>query len=195
MQKLSSFFILIFIGCNSIAQLTDEQILQIDSIKEVISTAKHDTIKINALYDWADIIYTTDPELDLELNLQLEDVCENNLKKKLNAFEIKKFKTLLAISYNNIGNFHKDQSNYEKALGYFGKSLKIGYDLGDKKVMADSYSNFGTIYNIQGNYEKALEYYSKSLAISEELGDKKRISSTLNNIGLVFIAKVITKKH
>ena len=61
--------------------------------------------------------------------------------------------------------------------------------------MADSYSNFGTIYNIQGNYEKALEYYSKSLAISEELGDKKRISSTLNNIGLVFIAKVITKKH
>ncbi len=186
MQKLSSFFILIFIGCNSIAQLTDEQILQIDSIKEVISTAKHDTVKINALYDWADIIYTTDPELDLELNLQIEDVCENNLKKKLNAFEIKKFKTLLAISYNNIGNFHKDQSNYEKALGYFGKSLKIGYDLGDKKVMADSYSNFGTIYNIQGNYEKALEYHSKSLAISEELGDKKRISSTLNNIGLVF---------
>ena len=62
MQKLFSFFIALFIGLCSIAQLTNEQIQQIDSLKEVISTAKHDTIKISALVAWDNIIYVSDPK-------------------------------------------------------------------------------------------------------------------------------------
>ena len=49
MQKLFSFFIALFIGLSSVAQLTDEQIQQIDSLKELIVTAKHDTVKIKKL--------------------------------------------------------------------------------------------------------------------------------------------------
>ena len=92
MQKLYLFFIALFIGFSSIAQLTVEQENTIDSLKKVISTAKHDTIKINALVVWDDIIYISDPELDLELNQQIVDICDSNIKNDLNIFELKKFK-------------------------------------------------------------------------------------------------------
>ena len=64
LSKYLCVFLLLF-SFSSEAQLTDEQTLKIDSLKEVISTAKHDTIKINALVAWDNIIYVSDPELDL----------------------------------------------------------------------------------------------------------------------------------
>ena len=73
MKILSTYLCLValLISFSGKAQLSDEQIQQIDSLKEVISTAKHDTIKIHALDLWDYIIFTSDPELDLELNQQI----------------------------------------------------------------------------------------------------------------------------
>ena len=116
MQKLFSFFIVLFIGLFSVAQLTDEQIQEIDSLKEVISTAKHDTIKIHALDVWDYIICTSDPELDLELNQQIIDICNSNLKNELNVSELKKFKTSLGNSYNVFGIIYYKRGNLVKAL-------------------------------------------------------------------------------
>ena len=174
------------ISFSSKAQLSDEQTLKIDSLKEVIITAKHDTIKINALFAWDDIIYASDSELDLELNQQLIDICNSNLPTELNVSEFKKFKKSLGISYNNIGIIYKNQGNYEKALEYYSKSLAIKEELSDKKGMAVSCNNIGNIYLYQGDYEKSLEYYSKSLAIKKEIGDKKGIGSSYNNIGVIY---------
>ena len=138
MKKHFILFIALFIGFSSIAQLTDEQIQQIDSLKEVISTAKHDTIKIKALSAWDNIIYFSDPELDLELNQQILDICDSNLKNELNVFELKKFKKSLGSSYNKIGIIYYAQGNFEKALEYYLKSLKIMEELCDKKGIAKS---------------------------------------------------------
>ena len=186
MQKLFSFFIALFIGLSSMAQLTDDQVQQIDSLKEVISTAKHDTVKINALFSWDNIIYASDPELDLELNQQIIDVCETNLKNELNVSELNKFKKLLTNSLNNIGLIYSNQGNYEKALDYYAKSIKIREEIGDKSGTGGSYNNIGIIYDQQGNLEKALENYSESLKISEEIGDKKGVSSSLTNIANIY---------
>ena len=180
------YIFLLLLSFSSKAQLSDEQTLKIDSLKEVIITAKHDTIKINALVAWDDIIYASDSELDLELNQQLIDICNSNLPTELNVSEFKKFKKSLGSSYNNIGIICKNQGNYEKALEYYSKSLAIKEELSDKKGMGDSYNNIGIIYENQDNYEKALEYHSKSLAIKEDIDDKKGMAVSCNNIGNIY---------
>ena len=49
-------------------------------------------------------------------------------------------------SYNTIGLIYQDQGNYEKALEYYLKSLKIAKELGDKRGIGDSYNNIGLVY-------------------------------------------------
>ncbi len=78
------------------------------------------------------------------------------------------------------------QGNYEKALEYYEKSLKIAEEIGDKRGIGISYNNIGNIYSVQGNYEKALEYYAKSLKIAEEIGDKRAMRNYYTNIGLIY---------
>ncbi len=186
MQKLYLFFIALFISCSSIAQLTDEQIQQIDSLKKVISIAKHDTIKVNALVYWDNIIYVSDPQLDLELNKQIQVICENNLTKQLSEKEIHKFKKSIAASLNNIGNIYEEKGDYAKAMGYYTKSLKNYEGIGVKEGIAKSLNNIGLIYNKQGDFAKAIDYHTRSLKINEELGVEKSIAVSLNNIGIIY---------
>ena len=110
LSKYLCVFLMLF-SFISKAQLTDEQTLKIDSLKELISSEKHDTIKINAIYAWRNIIYASDPELDLELNQQIVDLCETNFKNELNELELKKFKKSFGNSYNNIGIIYYNQGN------------------------------------------------------------------------------------
>ncbi len=79
------------------------------------------------------------------------------------------------------------KSNYEKALDYYQKSIKIKEEIGDKKGMASTYNNIGVICNDQGNYEKSIEYHQKSLEIKEELGDRKGTADSYMNIGNIYL--------
>ena len=160
--------------------------VNLDSLRTIISSKTHDTNKINALKAWDNEIYLSDPKLDLELNLRIVSLCDSNLKNQLNKFELEKFKNSISSSYNNIGLVLHNQGNYEKALEYHEKSLKIRQEIGDKKGIGDCYSNIGIIYKIQGNYEKALEYHEKNLKIKQEIGDKRGMGISYNNIGNIY---------
>jgi len=61
------------------------------------------------------------------------------------------------------------RGNYEKALEYYEKCLKIFEELGNKQGMGSSCNYIGVIYQNQGNYEKALKYLLKSKKIWEEI--------------------------
>jgi serine phosphatase RsbU (regulator of sigma subunit) len=78
------------------------------------------------------------------------------------------------------------QGNYEKALEYYGKSLKIREEIGDKKGMGGSYNNIGIIYKNQGKYEKALEYLLKSKNIMEELNIISDLDETAKKLMEVY---------
>ena len=143
--------------------------VNLDSLKTIISSKTHDTNKINALKAWDNEIYLSDPKLDLELNLRIVSLCDSNLKNQLNKFELEKFKNSISSSYNNIGLVLHNQGNYEKALEYHEKNLKIKQEIGDKRGMGISYNNIGNIYTEQGNYEMALDYLLKSKKIKEEI--------------------------
>jgi tetratricopeptide (TPR) repeat protein len=91
----------------------------------------------------------------------------------------------MGASLGNIGVVHVDKGDYDTALDYYGRSLAIQEELGDKRGMGYNLGNIGTVHKNKGDYNKALDYYGRSLAIQEELGDKAGMGGSLNNIGIV----------
>ena len=178
---------LLFFTCSSIqAQLTPKQQNQIDSLKTVISTTRSDTTKISALKAWDDIIYISDPELDMEINKQIIEICENNLKKNLSAIEIETFNKGVMHAFTNIGLINKDKSNFKQALVYLHKALKIAQELKINKDIGMCFNNIGSCYQNKGDLTKALEYFIKCLKINEGIGDKESLSVAYSNIGMIY---------
>jgi len=179
---------LLFFTFSSIqAQLTPKQQNQIDSLKTVISTTRSDTTKISALKAWDDIIYISEPDLDLNLNKQIIEICENNLKKNLSAIEIETFNYGVMHAFTNIGLIYKDKSNFKQALEYLHKSLKIAQELKINKEIALTYNNIGSCHQSQGDLTKAMEYFIKCLKINEGIGDKESLSLAYTNIGMIYM--------
>ncbi|MBF0464984.1 MAG: tetratricopeptide repeat protein [Nitrospirae bacterium] len=79
-----------------------------------------------------------------------------------------------------------ENSEYDKALYHYNKSLKIAEELGDRVGVADSLKQIGIIYHRRSDYEKALEHYNQSLRICEELENKSGIATNLHQIGMVY---------
>ncbi|MBN4071025.1 tetratricopeptide repeat protein [Crocinitomix catalasitica] len=187
MRKLLVIFI--FIPLVSFGQLSKEQKAQIDSLKLVIKTSKHDTVTINAWKAWDNIIWVSDPELDFELNNKIEELSRKNLKtavtKKEKLFYLKSRGSAL----NVIGIYYERRGSYDKAISYYNRSLKVRKRIGDKEGVANCLNNIGIIYRNQGDFASAIYYYTRSLAIQEELGDKKGIAACLGNIGLIYKAQ------
>ncbi|MDX2172221.1 MAG: tetratricopeptide repeat protein [Bacteroidota bacterium] len=185
---LINFFL--FIG-SSFAQQT-----QIDSLKLALKTAKHDTTRCNILSQLAET--AGDDEWPL-FNEQLKNLAETNLeilsksqtesvefKRNKSSFLNKKFKNYLAISLNNIGFIFDSKGEFNKALEFYTKSLKIREELGDKLGIASALNNIGFIYNSKGDIYRALEFWRKSLKIQEEIGDKSGIAYSLQNIAATY---------
>ncbi len=178
--------VLILLFMCAIVGVRAQKNAKIDSFKNIIETARHDTTKIKALLQWDNLIYISDPKLDLKLNQRVKQLCETNLNRNLTDIEKAFFTIKLAATYNNIGLIYGDQGDYAKASAFYHRSLKIKEDIGDKKGIASSLNNIGNIYQKQGDYDKASAFYHRSLTIKEEIGNKQGIASSLNNIGLIY---------
>jgi len=207
MQKRLTFFITLFIGLNSIAQVNLDSLWNVWNDK-----SRPDTIRLNAIriIAWDGYLFSQPDSAFYFAQLQY-DFAESTNKikwmaqaintqgisfaikgdseKALKYFEksLEKFielgnKKEIAGSYNNIGNIYKDQGNFTEALGYFEKSLVLFEEIGDKKGVAHRLSNIGLIFQEQGNYEQAIKYHKKSLKISDENGNQRGIAAAYNNI-------------
>jgi serine phosphatase RsbU (regulator of sigma subunit)/Tfp pilus assembly protein PilF len=168
------------------AQLSADQQSQVDSLQQVIKTAKHDTIIVNAWIAWDNIVWRADPDMDFVLNQKIDSLCSKNLKQNLNKQEKAMFLKSKAFALNSFGIIYEDQGDYAKAVEYYTQSLKIREEIGDKKGIATSLNNIGNIYQEQGDYAKAIEYYTQSLKIYEEIGNKHGIAGSLGNIGNIY---------
>lgn len=186
-SRLVCVFVLFF-STIVFAQLSELQLHKIDSLKNLIDNAKHDTSKINALEAWDNIIYVSNPSLDKKLNEDIIKLSEINLRKEnLSDGEQKKFKKSLALAQNSLGIVFYNKGEYSKALDYYSKSLKLRKEIGDKKGLAATLNNMAIIYQDQAEYSKAIEHYTHSLSINEEIGDKMGEANCLGNIGRVFL--------
>lgn len=187
MNRLTKIFSLslILLLSNQIAYSNDKE-QAIDSLKLVIESEAHDTLKIDAYQNWDNLIYFKDPALDQELNFKITTICADNLNKQLHPKEELFFKATQSKAFNNLALIFKAKGSLNEALDYHNKSLLIKRELKDRKGEALLLMNVGSIYHIQGDLIQALKYYYESLKIWEELNDLKGKAGIYNNIGAIY---------
>ncbi len=92
----------------------------------------------------------------------------------------------MSATLNTIGDIYVQQGNYEDALGYFFRSLRLSEEMGSSNGIAASLNSIGTVYQKQadaakeiGNtemisikYASAINYFERSLAINTEIDAK-----------------------
>jgi len=156
------------------ANAAEELNTVIDSLQQVIKTAKEDTNKVNALNMLSEKAGWQVGNYDTAFYYAA------NAKRLAERLSYKKG---MGASYYHIGNVHANQGNYPKALENYLASLKIKEEIGDRSGMANSYNNIGNVHIYQGNYPKALENHFASLKIMEEIGDRKGMANSYGNIG------------
>ena len=188
MKKIVSLsFLLLLIAAKNFAQ--DKTI---DSLKQVLKIANHDTTRCHALSRLSEL--ADDGEWQ-KYNEQLKTLVETKLKEKpTNQSEHNLYKKYYADALNNIGINYHSKGDIHNAIIYYTKSLKIQEELDNKYGMASSLINIGNIYNSEGDVAKALNYFNKSLNIFKEIGNKSGIASCLNSIGTIYSKQNDIKK-
>lgn len=78
-------------------------------------------------------------------------------------------KRSINVSFNSIGNLYQVLKQYNEAILYFKKSLKLESELGNIKGLAINYQNIGECLEEQGDLDEALENYRTSLAYNEKI--------------------------
>jgi tetratricopeptide (TPR) repeat protein len=91
----------------------------------------------------------------------------------------------IAISYNLLGNIEWEKSQFDEAIGYYQKALKIFEESENYYRAAFIYFQIGNVALGKKSFEKAILYYQKSLNIFEDIGDLYKVVNIYNNLGLV----------
>lgn len=148
---------------------------EIDSLKKVIASGAHDTIKIQALSDLCYMYSNIDAKAAIDYGKQ-----GLALSKKIDFLKGQ------GNTSSDLGTAFVSLGEYDSALVYHKLALEIREKINDPQMIANSLSNVGRIYYLIANYEEGLTYHLKSLKIREELKDYRGIAIASNNIGLIY---------
>lgn len=170
-RKVVFFLCITFAALQAAAQ--DQP--KIDSLFQVLRTAKQDTNKVLLLYELSREFFNNDI-----------DRAEKYSNRALFLSQKLGYKKGIALSYNNLGIINYYKAIYSVALSYHDRSLELMTEIGDKKGMAGSHNNKGAVYTEQGDYSQAIEEYLNSLHLLEEINDREGVGKSYNNIGLVY---------
>lgn len=91
----------------------------------------------------------------------------------------------------NLGMYHWNQGNKQKALYYFFTAIKQSEQITDEKFKTQdgNYNNIGLIYQEQNLLDKALYYHKKALQIRSKKKSDVGIATSFNNIGICYLNK------
>ena len=96
-------------------------------------------------------------------------------------------------AYNNLGLAYDSKGDYDKAIEYYQKALKINLKKPgpEHPDVARNYNNMGEAYREKGDYDKAIEYYQKSLKINLKKLEPEHpdVAFNYNNLGLAYDSK------
>ncbi|XP_015771836.1 PREDICTED: G-protein-signaling modulator 2-like [Acropora digitifera] len=73
--------------------------------------------------------------------------------------------------------------DFQKAIGYNEKLLKIALEIGDRAGQGGAYGSLGNAYGSLGDFRKAIEYHKKHLKIEIEIGNRAGEATAYHNIG------------
>ncbi len=170
------------------AQFSDLELRQIDSLKNVAeNVSNHDTTRINALFDWDNLIYNYDVALDKELNQRIVEICSKNQREHPKSPNKNFFIEFEASGLNNLGIITDNQGNYDEAVEFYQRSYDLNSRIPDTAGMANAMNNIALIYDKKSEFTESIPYYLKSLSLRIASGEKSINSvKVLNNISMAY---------
>ncbi|HRH11840.1 MAG TPA: SpoIIE family protein phosphatase [Bacteroidia bacterium] len=163
---LSILFISIWIGSfgQDIKKISD-------SLIGVLTSAKHDTLKVKAATMLQKIVYKTDPDSTI------------HLAKHWLPFAIKlKMQKEEAFMYWLQGQAYKSMGISDSAIALHLKGLKLRDKINDKTGIVDSHNGLGQTYMLIMNYDKSVETFLEGAKYARENGDKRGLAAILSNL-------------
>jgi signal transduction histidine kinase/Tfp pilus assembly protein PilF len=99
------------------------------------------------------------------------------------------FTKLYADVLNNIGSVFDDIANYDKAVEYYMKSIRVSESISDTiRILKPTMNTGASLFNMK-KYDKAFEYYNKAYNLANLKNSKHNMAIGLYNIGTVFYTK------
>ena len=148
---------------------------RIDSLLKELSKSREDTNKVKLLNTVALSYYALNPDEGLKYGQQ-----------ELSLAEKQQWEKGMAMGCNALGVCYMGKPDYDKALEYYFKALKINQASGNSNGISNNFKNIALVYMKQINYPKALEYYGKALKVNEQMGNKENIGMIELNIGNIY---------
>ena len=157
-------------------QSSGQMAKMIDSLKTIVNTSKSDTVVLNAIYEWDNLIFASDPKKDLALLTKACQICEKVMKKPMSKKEKNFFKKNYGNFLNNLAIAYTGFNDFENGLIVAHKALKEYNKWGDSLQIAKAYNNVGTIYAQLEATETARKYFLLAIeyindSTSEEWAD------------------------
>ena len=215
--KTRLYFIVLFVLIASIspAGFVKAQTREIDSLKNVVNTARQDTNKVIMLnnlayqiypYDIRELRRYSDEALALSLKLKYqrgEAVAYKNLAisfmlfhgdatalayldKALNILQGLNDNANSAIVLNYIGCYYATIKDHQQAIVYFNKALDKLSSV-NKAQQLVILSNAGNHYEDANQLNKALEFYNRMLLLARELHSDENLVRCYNNFASVYL--------
>ena len=91
-----------------------------------------------------------------------------------------------ALTLNNLSNVHNEIGDYQQAISFAKRALKISEKLNSKYTLGRALSNIGISYLKMNEIDKAIEHLEKSLKVKEESGEIKGLGYTLIDVGNIY---------
>ncbi|MEH2083994.1 MAG: tetratricopeptide repeat protein [Nostoc sp.] len=92
---------------------------------------------------------------------------------------------IIAVAYHQLGIVAQEQRQFDVAVDYYLKALKIKEDAGDFYSAAKEYHHLGIVAEKQRQFDVAVDYYLKALKIYEDAGDLYSAAKEYHHLGRV----------
>jgi tetratricopeptide (TPR) repeat protein len=177
----------LLISFNGIAQYSDEQQHQIDSLNTIINSHNsNDTTLAGAYLSLSDIIYITNMDTIIPLCEKAIDIANNGMKEEQPIKVELSLNKTLGGAINNIGYYYYYKNDFIKSLDYWEKALSYRKKAKDLDGVASSYFSIAIVYGRYGNKKKELDFLLKSLRIRREINDLIGVHNCLASIGMLY---------
>lgn len=152
----------------------------VETLKLELKLAKHDTIRCDILDHLVEVAAEGEWQ---KYNEQLSQLASKNLAQKPSGRLFVLYSKYYATALHNQGVIYSEQSDDEKAIQLFNKSIEISKSSGNKNEVAISLQAIAQIDIRKGNNTKALNQLYECLKIFEEVGDEIGIADVHLSIG------------
>ncbi len=95
----------------------------------------------------------------------------------------------IANGWHNIGLIHDENKNYDKALQYYFRALKVFKKKNVKKWLINTYNSIGSTYVVVNQYDSALYYFNLALENIDKKNNLVDLEMVYSNLGIVYHLK------